>query len=254
MNADDFNCEFLKAYNQIFIQKKENDKNNNYEENNINNNQNQNEIKIQKPTFSGINEEEIVIKGESFKFFKIYKESDYSIFHPANKIEYYENYYINKGIFGLYKNKKKRRREMPDDIRKKIKSRFFKSLMNCINNILENCEIDKSFEYLPQKFICNMNKNENKLMLDKTLKNLLLEINNNNNFLEFFTNENEINKIIYMKINNILNMNIKELFSEYLKSKEYEHSIKELKKEGNYFGYIKDYITLSKDFINYYSN
>ena len=131
---------------------------------------------------------------------------------------------------------------MPDDIRKKIKSRFFKALKININNILGNSKNTKKSEFLPQDFISNISKKENQLMLDDTLKNLILKYN-----AEY------LNNITKTDINNILNKKIKELFSEYLKSKEFEESINNLKEEGNYFEYIKDYITYAKDFINYFS-
>ena len=41
---------------------------------------------------------------------------------------------------------KKSRKEDPDEIRKKIKSRFFKSLKICINKELDRKGINKKFE------------------------------------------------------------------------------------------------------------
>ena len=64
-------------------------------------------------------------------------------------------------------------------------------------------------------------------------------------YIQFYIN-------IYQK-DNIFNQTFKNLFSEYLESKEFKNSIIKLKEEGNYFDYIKDYIDKAKDFVNYFS-
>lgn len=228
---NDFDQEFKKAYKKVFHAELHEKNKTNIVDNTLARNQ----------YFIPVNEVDLFVKKEPTNIFNIYSKEDFSIFHPSNKIEYYEKYYNEKGIFGLWKDKKNRR-EMPDDIRKKIKSRFFKALKININNILGNSKNTKKSEFLPQDFISNISKKENQLMLDDTLKNLILKYN-----AEY------LNNITKTDINNILNKKIKELFSEYLKSKEFEESINNLKEEGNYFEYIKDYITYAKDFINYFS-
>ena len=45
---------------------------------------------------------------------------------------------------------------------------------------------------------------------------------------------------------------MKDLYNEYLASDEFQKSIEELRDEGNYFEYIKNYISAAKNFNKYY--
>ena len=188
----------------------------------------------------------------------IFKVSKNILFHAEDDFDYYKKYTSQNSIFNVWKNKESRK-EKPDEIRKKIKSRFFKSLKNCINDELNKISFPYKFEFLPQNFISNISKNENKIIINKTLKEIILDnkednsekCNNNIKLLEHL-NINKNNKEIG-KIYNIFNQTFENLFSEYLESKEFKNSIIKLKEEGNYFEYIKDYIDKSKDFVNYFS-
>ena len=188
----------------------------------------------------------------------IFKVSKNILFHAEDDFDYYKKYTSQNSIFNVWKNKESRK-EKPDEIRKKIKSRFFKSLKNCINDELNKISFPYEFEFLPQNFISNISKNENKIIINKTLKEIILDnkednsekCNNNIKLLEHL-NINKNNKEIG-KIYNIFNQTFENLFSEYLESKEFKNSIIKLKEEGNYFEYIKDYIDKAKDFVNYFS-
>ena len=188
----------------------------------------------------------------------IFKVSKNILFHAEDDFDYYKKYTSQNSIFNVWKNKESRK-EKPDEIRKKIKSRFFKSLKNCINDELNKISFPYEFEFLPQNFISNISKNENKIIINKTLKEIILDnkednsekCNNNIKLLEHL-NLNKNNKEIG-KIYNIFNQTFQNLFSEYLESKEFKNSIIKLKEEGNYFDYIKDYIDKAKDFVNYFS-
>lgn len=188
----------------------------------------------------------------------IFKVSKNILFHAEDYFDYYKKYTSQNSIFNVWKNKESRK-EKSDEIRKKIKSRFFKSLKNCINDELNKISFPYEFEFLPQNFISNISKNENKIIINKTLKEIILDnkednsekCNNNIKLLEYL-NLNKNNKEIG-KIYNIFNQTFQNLFSEYLESKEFKNSIIKLKEEGNYFDYIKDYIDKAKDFVNYFS-
>ena len=188
----------------------------------------------------------------------IFKVSKNILFHAEDDFDYYKKYTSQNSIFNVWKNKESRK-EKSDEIRKKIKSRFFKSLKNCINDELNKISFPYEFEFLPQNFISNISKNENKIIINKTLKEIILDnkednsekCNNNIKLLEHL-NLNKNNKEIG-KIYNIFNQTFQNLFSEYLESKEFKNSIIKLKEEGNYFDYIKDYIDKAKDFVNYFS-
>ena len=198
--------------------------------------------------------------------FKIYKGEDFLAFNPAKSREYYDKYKSSL-VFNVWKDKKTRK-EMPDEIRKKIKSRFFKDLRKFINKLFTENDIEKKLEFLPQDFISNISKPENKSMLDKTLEQIILENSDDNSendnnedknknnliLLDFLKEKENQNKYKIRKIYNIFNTKIRELFNEYLKSDEFEQSIIRLKEEGNYSEYIKDYIIKVEEFVNYFSN
>jgi hypothetical protein len=198
--------------------------------------------------------------------FKIYKGEDFLAFNPAKSREYYDKYKSSL-VFNVWKDKKTRK-EMPDEIRKKIKSRFFKDLRKFINKLFTENDIEKKLEFLPQDFISNISKPENKSMLDKTLEQIILENSDDNSendnnedknqnnliLIEFLKEKENQNKYKIRKIYNIFNTKIRELFNEYLKSDEFEQSIIRLKEEGNYSEYIKDYIIKAEEFVNYFSN
>ena len=209
----------------------------------------------------------IVDTKDNFKIFKIYKEEDYVLFEPANNMENYTKYNSTKLPFNTWKNKPSRK-EKPDEIRKKIKSRFFNSLKICINKLLESQLPQKKFEFLPQDFISDITKQVNKNMLEKTLEEVILEYKDekdeksekkykNNKDLLTYLKKKEKNNVINnkkMRIYKIFNSTIKKLFNEYLTSKEFDKSLLKLKEEGNYVEYIKDYIYNAKDFVYYFSN
>ena len=210
--------------------------------------------------------DEMVVEIKLPPIFKIYKGEDFLAFNPAKSREYYDKYKSSL-VFNVWKDKKTRK-EMPDEIRKKIKSRFFKDLRKFINKLFTENDIEKKLEFLPQDFISNISKPENKSMLDKTLEQIILENSDDNSenennedknknnliLLDFLKEKENQNKCKIRKIYNIFNTKIRELFNEYLKSDEFEQSIIRLKEEGNYSEYIKDYIIKAEEFVNYFSN
>ena len=210
--------------------------------------------------------DEMVVEIKLPPIFKIYKGEDFLAFNPAKSREYYDKYKSSL-VFNVWKDKKTRK-EMPDEIRKKIKSRFFKDLRKFINKLFIENDIEKKLEFLPQDFISNISKPENKSMLDKTLEQIILENSDDNSendnnedknknnliLLDFLKEKENQNKYKIRKIYNIFNTKIRELFNEYLKSDEFEQSIIRLKEEGNYSEYIKDYIIKAEEFVNYFSN
>ena len=146
--------------------------------------------------------------------------------------------------------KKKRRKEMNDNIRKKVKSNFFKSIKKKLEGRLQsghghatvNKQIKISFV---QKFITDVTKKEkeNQLMWEQNLYTILekhLRINKNN-ILELLKND-EIGEIL-----------LKDLYNEYLNSQEFEDNIPYNKKDATP-SYINNYINKAKDLINYFTN
>ena len=136
--------------------------------------------------------------------------------------------------------KKKRRKEMNDNIRKKVKSKFFKSIKKKLEDRLQSVKI-----FFAQKFIANVSKKEkeNQLMWEQNLYTILekhLRINKNI-ILELLKND-EIGEIL-----------LKDLYNEYLNSQEFEDSIPYNKKDATP-SYINNYINKAKDLINYFTN
>ena len=146
--------------------------------------------------------------------FVVHKEEDYIIFRPS-KMKNWKKYDLL--IFKIWKEEKTRKEE-PDDIRKKIKSRFFKSLKVYINQMFNDLHINKKFEFLPQSFISIISKSKNKEMLDKTLEDIIISFiqdntskNINNYQLMMFLKEN-INNNGIKKLYRVFSTSIKKLF------------------------------------------
>ena len=76
----------------------------------------------------------------------------------------------------LIKGKNKQRKYKPDDIRKKIKTRFHKAIKNIINENLRKAGSNQFFDFLPQTFISNISRETNQKIMNLTYKELLEKI------------------------------------------------------------------------------
>ena len=198
------------------------------------------------------------------------KRKEQQIFQENSELYNLVNQYDKLPIFQLLSEKNKRLNSF-DNILKKIKERFFKYLIINLNQKLSQNSIIKEFRNLEHSEISDPGKKKNKFFFEKTLKEILLEkptyketakidyINscweNNKDLLEYL--ENSGNNYFC----NIFNLNMKELYYDYLCSKDFEDSIHELQ-EGNikdkikkiyYFDYIQNYIKIAFDLVNYYN-
>jgi len=167
---------------------------------------------------------------------------------------------------------KKNRKYKSDDMRKKIKSRFHKTLKNIINENLKKAGSQKLFDFLPQCFIGNVSKRTNNYCLDLTYKELLLT-----DFVSEYTKDSYPNKNVdykkYLKnkevmkylednpeicrksgFDIIMNKKYKELLNIYFSSAEFEDSIIRLKKENETKEYVLDYVIKAKRYVQFYSN
>ena len=178
------------------------------------------------------------------------------------------------------KEYKRKRKSKPDDVRKKIKSRFLKSLKNMINIKLNLANSEKFFDLLPQCFISSITKKRNDIsILNMTFKEIMSTdffkkygLKNRESFTKKKRKkdipdkqkyENNMNVIRYIEENEeifkntnfdvIQKMTYSELFDEYLKSKEFEEDILKLKMKEEEKNYINDYILKANNFINYFS-
>ena len=87
---------------------------------------------------------------------------------------------------------KHKRKYKPDDIRKKIKSRFHKSIKNIINENLRKAGSKKLFTFLPQVFITSIARPANRYVLNMSLREILQK-----NFVDELDEKNiKIKKLI----------------------------------------------------------
>ena len=167
---------------------------------------------------------------------------------------------------------KKLRKFKSDDIRKKIKSRFHKTLKDLINEGLKKAGSIKLFDFIPHYFINNVTRKINSKFLDLTYKDLL-----SYNFINEEYNEKALNKEVDYKkflINQevlkyleqheniskssgfdiIKDKKYKDLLKIYFSSLEFENSITRLKSENENNDYIQEYIFTAKHYVEFFSN
>ena len=199
-------------------------------------------------------QKEVKLKKRKFKKFKIY-HIEFKKLSEKDKI-------LNK--------QRHKRKYKPDDIRKKIKARFHKSIKNIINDNLRKAGSKKLFTYLPQVFISSITKEKNKSVLDlsfreilqkdfvgethgKTYKNRNVDIakyKKNIGVLEYLDNNPEICQNSGFDI--ISKMKYADLLDEYFKSEEFERAIYKLREENEDEEYIREYIMKSKNYLNFF--
>ena len=198
----------------------------------------------------------------------IYTEKDNNDIRSENNFLVFKTkrYFINEK--GKKKIVKKKRKYKPDDIRKKIKSRFHKSLKNIINQNLKKAGSEKFFDFLPQSFIGNVSRELNKRALYMTYKdilstNYLLQQNKltdidkikyirNKKVLQYLEENPDIKKMAGFNI--IENMKYKEILSLYFSSSQFEDSITQLKNQEENYNYIQEYIYRAKTYIKFYED
>ena len=194
--------------------------------------------------------------------FRIVCPSNFKIFHEGNYEQYPRNLinFIEENNIILKKNKRRKDRKYnADNIRKKIKSRFLKTLKAALNERLKIAGSKHLFNYLPQNFIVNVGKDENRGNMYLSFKEVFSkdfskddkakDINlkkclDNKLVLDYLEKNKEVSatsNFYYYK-----NMKYYEIYDEYINSREFEDDIIRLKeKEGEPEVYIKKYIKLA---------
>jgi len=214
--------------------------------------------------------------------------NELKLFDESIKKEFSSKYSDNPIFKPVKLNAKRRRKNMKDNMRKRIKSDYCKVLKNKLNNMLGEYEIESLFD-LPQLIVADVSKERNKNNLKMNLEEFLSEgvfINkyyknekkrkkkdNNSKFflwklvrkyLEIkeakIIQESNKNILDILKnkgnerINLFLNKTMKDIYKEYLNSDHFENSIKDLKNEGNLYDYIHNYIKVAKNYVNFFIN
>ena len=193
--------------------------------------------------------------GQKRKLFKINYRKKYD---ESNEIypSSVEKAFLNNKVLPTIK----RRRENQDNIRKKLKTVFFNTfLRKKINEILNNKHSRLYFEKFPISFVNDIRKNTNKDVIDKTLLEIILnkelysenDLSNYNHNIKVVENK-EVKKIGELK--KILNKTFRELFEEFINSKEFNiDEINRLKNNNLDNIYIERYIYQSIHFIEYFA-
>ena len=166
---------------------------------------------------------------------------------------------------------KHKRKYKPDDIRKKIKARFHKSIKNILNENLRKAGSKHFFSFLPQIFISSISREKNSQVLDityrellekdfvsnideKTYKNKKVDLskyNNNKKVLEYLDNNPQIYKGSGFDI--IGNMKYRELFEQYFNSEEFDKALAKLKEENEDDDYIEEYKNKAQTYVQFFS-
>ena len=167
---------------------------------------------------------------------------------------------------GIKKLEKKKRKLKCDDINKKIKSRFHKTLKNIINQNLKKAGAQQLFYFIPQCFIEKVSKKFNLQYFNMTYKELLsknfcTELNKNYFDINY---EHNIKVLKYLEENEeicknsgfdlIKDMTYETLLKKYFNSAQFEDSILQLIDEKESPEYINEYYIRATNYINYYLN
>jgi hypothetical protein len=167
---------------------------------------------------------------------------------------------------------KHKRKYKPDDIRKKIKARFHKSIKNIINENLQRAGSKKLFTFLPQVFISSVSREKNRSVLNLSFRELLeknfindedekkSKINKvdldkykkNLSVLEYLDNNPEICKNSGFDL--ISRMKYCDLINEYFRSDEFKKAIIKLREEKEDEDYIKEYIDKSQNYVKFFTD
>ena len=194
------------------------------------------------------------------------KPNEFKLFNPNKNIKYLRSHYNKKYFYRVIiyigKNIKRKRGSMRDNISKKIKVNFFKNIIASLNWKLRKKNINKDFQRLDQNYITDVTKTYNKYLFEKTLKEIIKEkpkVKDKENAKKKEDKWRQNIKLIEEleesgdeDFKHIFEMNMEELFSEYLDSKEFEESIYDLRRKKFYFDYIQNYIQIAENLVNYY--
>lgn len=197
-----------------------------------------------------------------------HKENNMNLFTDA-----YKNRMVHPSLLNYVKDayngrtNHSKRKYKSDDIRKKIKARFHKSLKCLINELLRRAGSEMYFDYFPQSFVANISKPVNNDVMDLTLREIF-----QTDFINIDTKKRKIDKSKYERniavieyldnntsilkqsnVDNILSMKYKDLLCQYFLSNEFLMSIHKLQKDKEDEDYIKEYLIKSFEYVNYYS-
>ena len=150
-----------------------------------------------------------------------------------------------------------------EGIRKKIKSRLLKKLKTFYNKKLLEANSQMFFDFFPQSFITDVSIINNKSYLNLTMRNLLTKIfgtrakdkeklSINKKVLNYLDANPDIR--IKSGIDNFLNSYYKDVIKEYVEGELFKEDIIKLRQEDESEEYIKKYIDLAKNLVEFYES
>lgn len=196
------------------------------------------------------------------------KHSESSINIVINNPQISGKFQVFKGEF---RKEKKKRKYKPDDIRKKIKARFHKTIKNVINENLKKAGSNILFDFLPQIFVSSISRDKNREVLNLTFrqiieKDFISEIDETkykNKKVDQSKYKQNLATLAYLDRNPeiyrksgfdiIGDMKYSELLNEYFISQEFDKSIDKLREENEPEDYINEYKAKAKDYVNFFS-
>ena len=164
-----------------------------------------------------------------------------------------------------------KRKYKPDDIRKKIKARFHKSIKNIINENLKQSGSKHIFSFLPQIFISSISREQNHQVLGMTYRELLQkdfisnvdDIKYKNKRVDLAKYKNNLKTLEYLDKNPdiceksgfdlISKMKYCDLLEDYFTSREFDRAVNKLYEENEEEEYIKEYIKKAKTYVKFFS-
>ena len=179
--------------------------------------------------------------------------------------------YVETKTKSTYKLTHKRKYK-PDDIRKKIKARFHKSIKNIINDNLKKAGSKYYFSFLPQIFISSISRQKNYQVLDLTYRQLLetdfvSNIDENqykNKKVDYSKYKNNLKVLEYLDLHPDIckasgfdimgNMKYKDLLDQYFNSEEFDKAILKLREEKEEEDYIEEYKNKAKSYVQFFSS
>ena len=190
------------------------------------------------------------------KIFEVVRSSKVDLFTKLEDylLEEEENTFMKRK---RYKDKRSRR-ENQDNIRKKIKRGFLNNaLIPKINMIIKKHGGKFFFEIFKQHFVSDVTRKNNMELYNMTLEEIFKkkELYHQTELNSYYYNLKLINSKEIQEnkeLKNILNIKLFKIFEEYINSKEFNiDEINRLKSKKMKDSYIKRYIHLAKNFINF---
>jgi hypothetical protein len=150
-----------------------------------------------------------------------------------------------------------RRKELPDDMRRKFKVHIFKYILNKLNlyRTLYALPEDRKFIKFSKELIETISIKYNKSLNEKTLGNILNEDRSISKKLKIFDDEHNKNLaedlLSIEQFECLFNITVKELIEEFMTSSQFSNHLEKVKRKDGTNYYLK-YYSIVTDYIFYY--